>query len=179
MEGNSVVVEIASIVTDEMRSIVGKEMRRVVSYPVTAQDIRRWVIAVWYPETPPRQYWDEEYARQAPAGSLVAPEDFNPFAWATPEPALDGPQVSQTAFSEAELGVSPPAYSAFILSEINTSHSGIAMRPGDVITGLYSITKYFEREGRMGHMLYTTLTQTLTNQNEDWIRSTDSVFIRY
>ena len=101
--GESSVAESASIVTNEMHAIVGKEMRRVVSYPINVQDIRRWAMAVWYPETPPRQYWDEEYAVQVSGGGLAAPEDFNPFAWTTQFPALDGPQVSQTAFSEAEL----------------------------------------------------------------------------
>ena len=40
-------------------------------------------LAVYYPDVPPRLFWDEEYARSTRHGGIVAPEDFNPFAWFT------------------------------------------------------------------------------------------------
>lgn len=166
--------EAASIVTDAMRGIVGAVMRESVSYPIAASDIRKWAMAVYYPKTPPRHYWDESVQ-----GGIVAPEEFNPFAWMTRKPSPDDPPVSQTAFSEAELGVEPPAYTAILLTEIRVTHSGLCMRPGDVIRSTVRITDYFEREGRMGHMLYTTIADALTNQNGDWIRTNESVFVRY
>ena len=45
------------------------------SMPIAVSDIRKWAQAVYYPEAPPRQYWDEEYAATTPAGGIVAPED--------------------------------------------------------------------------------------------------------
>src|SRR3954469_16209252 len=64
-----------------MRSIVGVSAGGMISYPVSASDIRRWAIAVYYPEPPPRHFVDEDYARTTPFGGIVAPEEFNPFAW--------------------------------------------------------------------------------------------------
>ena len=162
------------MVTEAMRGIVGKTMRSSLSYPIAASDIRKWAMAVYWPETPPRQFWDEAHE-----GGIVAPEEFNPFAWMTVEPSPTDPPVSQTAFSEAELGVEPPAYKAILLTEIRATHSGTAMRPGDVMRSTVRITDYFEREGRMGHMLYTTIADELTNQNDEWVRTTESVFVRY
>ena len=52
-------------------------------------------------------------------------------------------------------------------------------KPGDVIRCVWKITDYMEREGRMGLMLYTTLSQELTNQRGEWVRTVDSVFARY
>ena len=39
-----------SLVTDDMRSIVGAVMRESTSHPVVISDIRKWAIAVYYPE---------------------------------------------------------------------------------------------------------------------------------
>ena len=169
----------ASLVTDDMQNIVGKVMRESVSHPVSTSDIRKWAISVYYPEEPPRLFWDEEYAATTTHGGIVAPEEFNPFAWSTQKPSLDEPKVSGTAFSERELGIEPPKYKAILLSEIRENYSDVRIRPGDVIRATHRITNYFEREGRMGHMLYTTLSNEWHNQSEQWIRTTESVFIRY
>jgi hypothetical protein len=53
------------------------------------------------------------------------------------------------------------------------------MRPGDVIHSTSSISGYFEREGKMGLQLYTTISQELVNQNDEWIKTLDVVFVRY
>src|SRR4029077_13395984 len=70
-------------ITPQMRDIVGLELRRSTSFPITDSDIRRWAIAVYYPEASPRLFWDAEYAAGTSHGGIVAPEDFNPFAWLT------------------------------------------------------------------------------------------------
>jgi hypothetical protein len=65
------------------------------SAPIRDSDIRRWALAVYWPEAPPRKYWDNAIAAATPAGRLVAPEDFNPFAWPAPAPTdadSDGPR---------------------------------------------------------------------------------------
>ena len=168
-----------SLVTEDMRSIVGAVMRESVSHPVTIADIRKWAIAVYYPEPPPRQFWDEDYAATTQHGCIVAPEEFNPFAWSTAKPLLTDPKVSQTAFSEDELGIKPPEYKAMLLSEIREQHGRVRIRAGDVIRSVVRISDYFERDGRMGRMLYTTLSNEWHNQSDEWIRTTDSVFVRY
>ena len=168
-----------SWVTEEMQRIVGVPMRESVSHPVAVSDIRKWAMAVYYPEDPPRLFWDEAYAAGTEFGGVVAPEEFNPFAWSTQKPALTEPKVSQTAFSERELGVAPPAYKAILLTEIRERYGLARIRPGDVIRSVVRISEYFEREGRMGHMLYTTLTNEWHNQADEWVRTTESVFVRY
>ncbi len=70
-----------SWVTDDMRNIIGQIMRESVSYPVSTSDIRKWAISVYYPEKPPRLFWDNKYASTTKYGGIVAPEKFNPFAW--------------------------------------------------------------------------------------------------
>ena len=168
-----------TLISKEMNEIIGKVMRTSISFPITSSDIRKWAIAVYYPKTPPRIYWDEEYASKTIFGGIVAPEEFNPFAWATQTPSLEDPKIFQTAFSESELGVSPPKYSAFILTEIKTSYGNKRMFPGDVIKSEHKISDPFERKGAKGDMLYTTVTNILKNQNDEFIKNIDSVFVRY
>lgn len=170
---------VKSWVTDDMARIVGEVMRESISHPVAVSDIRKWAIAVYYPDDPPRLFWDEDFAADTAHGGIVAPEEFNPFAWSTQEPSLADPHVSQTAFSERELGVEPPKFKAILLTEIRESYGPSRIRPGDVIRSVHRITDYFEREGRMGHMLYTTLANEWHNQLGDWVRTTESVFVRY
>ena len=168
-----------SWVTDEMRKLIGVEMRKSISHPVAASDIRKWAIAVFYPVSPPRLFWDEHFAKKTKYGGLVAPEEFNPFAWSSAQPSLTDPKVSQTAFSERELDVEPPNYRAILLTEIREQYGEQRIRPGDTITSVVHIKDYFEREGRMGHMLYTTLANVWSNQSNEWLRTTESVFVRY
>ena len=61
----------------------GSSCDSATSFPITDSDIRRWAIAVYYPEPAPRLFWDAEYAAGTVHGGIVAPEDFNPFAWLT------------------------------------------------------------------------------------------------
>ena len=66
---------------EDLQAMAGRELYRVTSPPVALSDIRKHAIAVYWPDKPPRRFWDEDYARQTPWGGIVAPEDFNPFAW--------------------------------------------------------------------------------------------------
>src|SRR5436305_14710669 len=96
-----------------MRGAVGRQYGRRTSFPISTSDIRKWAQAVYYPEPPPRLYWDEAYAATTKHGGMVAPEDFNPFAWMTAAgpPGLnrDSPPVS-LLFPEGNVGVElPPA----------------------------------------------------------------------
>jgi hypothetical protein len=80
---------------------------------------------------------------------------------------------------EAALGVTPPEYRAVLQGERRARYSDRRMRPGDVIHSTSSISGYFEREGKMGLQLYTTISQELINQNDEWIKTLDVVFVRY
>ncbi len=75
-------------ISEAMQAAIGGELSRSTSFPITDSDIRRWAVAIYYPEDPPRLFWDADYAAQTRYGGLVAPEEFNPFAWMT----ADGPR---------------------------------------------------------------------------------------
>jgi hypothetical protein len=170
-------------ITDEMRSVVGSEYgtpRR--SVPISLSDIRKWALAIYYPEVPPKLFWDEEYAASTSHGGIVAPEEFNPFAWFTSDgpniaPSFEG-QVRGSGPEEA-LGVAAPETS-FILNGGLAMRHGARMRPGDVITsGLTKLLEYRERETRLGLMLITNMEVTWTNQEDEMVRVTHSTLLRY
>jgi hypothetical protein len=136
-------------ITDDMRSLVGREFGTArTSVPIALSDIRKWALAVYYPEVPPRLFWDEDYAKTTKHGGVVAPEEFNPFAWFT----ADGPVLSPTFVGpirnsgpEHAFGVTAPE-TTFILNGGAEVTYGVRMRPGDVITsGLTKVVDYKER----------------------------------
>jgi hypothetical protein len=171
------------LITEEMRALIGKEFGTgQQSVPISLSDVRKWAMAVYYPEVPPRLYWDEEYAAKTRFGGIVAPEEFNPFAWIT----AAGPRIAPT-FSgpirdsgpEGAFGVAPPQTS-FILNGGSSVVYGARMRPGDVIdSGKTKVVDYQERQGRMGAMLFTTTEVTWTNQKGEMVKRTRGIGIRY
>jgi N-terminal half of MaoC dehydratase len=169
-----------SVISAEMRAAAGREMGRRVSYPVSDSDIRRWALAVYYPERPPRQYWDAAYAASRGLGGLVAPLDFNPFAWLSAEPGFSGPGADGNDPDQTEktLGVPGPGLK-FQLNGGVSARYGVRMRPGDVITSVLRLDGYAERTGRLGLMLFTTLVDKWTNQRGQLVKRTSLSLIRY
>jgi hypothetical protein len=171
------------MITDDMRSILGKPMETAVSYPVSASDIRRWAIAVYHPETPPRVHWDEDDAATIASGGVVAPEEFNPFAWGarTRKLAAAPPQDSAEGVGspEARHGVAPPLYQHLLNGGLEHEYSGVPIRPGDVITSTSAIVDYREREGRLGLMLFTTIENSFVNQDGELVSTQRLTLIRY
>ena len=170
-------------ISDEMRALVGREYGvPQVSLPIEASDIRRWAAAIYWPEAPPRLFWDESYAAGTAHGGIVAPEEFNPFAWFT----SDGPNLPPSyegtvsgAEIEEEFGVAPPQTSYVMNGGLEYEH-GVRMRPGDVIRwGRTRLVEYRERETRLGLMLFTVTEMVWTNQDDERVRVTRSTGIRY
>lgn len=170
-----------SVIRDDMRAAVGRELRRVVSFPVSPSDIRRWVIAVYYPEPPPRQFWDEAYAATTPAGGIVAPDDFNPFAWMVADPpgaSMIGKAGIETDRIERQLGLEGPGLHRLLNGGLSVEY-GVKIRPGDVITAVTRLGEYTEREGSLGLMLFTPQVTTWTNQHDELVRVSTVTLIRY
>jgi hypothetical protein len=168
-------------ITPQMRDVVGLELRRSTSFPITDSDIRRWAIAVYYPEPAPRLFWDAAYAAGTSHGGIVAPEEFNPFAWMT-QPEPDAPEKPRRPIGfvspEETLGIEPAATKALINGGTDVEY-GVRMRPGDVITSVSRLAEYAEREGRLGLMLFTTTEDTWTNQQGETVKTSRSTLIRY
>jgi hypothetical protein len=170
-------------ITDEMRALVGQEFgAERTSVPISLSDIRKWAMAVYYPNLPPPLYWDEEYAKTTRYGGVVAPEEFNPFAWFTAAgptiaPTFEGP--IRGSGPEGAFGVAAPE-TTFILNGGSEVAYGVRMRPGDVITsGLSKLIEYRERESRLGLMLFTVTESTWTNQDGEVVKTTRGTGIRY
>ena len=172
-----------SWITDEMRSLIGREYGTSrTSLPIALSDIRRWAAAIYWPEPPPRLFWDEAYAAKTSHGGVVAPEEFNPFAWFTAEgpnvpPSFEG--VVRFGVLEESFGVGAPETTR-IMNGGSQVRYGVRMRPGDVVTsGPNTLVDYQERETRLGLMLMTISESTWTNQNAETVKTTRSTGIRY
>jgi hypothetical protein len=163
-----------SLISEAMRGVIGGVVARRVSYPVSASDIRRWAIAVYYPEEPPRRYWDEEAA----PGGIVAPRDFNPFAWMAVEPAGRPLPTHDTDAIENGLGIPGPGLK-FALNGGLKAEYGEAIRPGDVITAVRTLVEYREREGSLGQMLFTMTADEWTNRRGAFVQRRTMTLIRY
>jgi hypothetical protein len=161
-----------------MRGAIGAELGRTVSFPITDSDIRRWAVAVYYPEDPPRLFWDADYAATTSHKSIVAPEEFNPFAWM----AAGGPQAAAAGhdpdMTEKTVGIAGPGLK-FQLNGGSEVEYGVRMRPGDVITSVRRLSDYREREGRLGLMLFTVTEDTWTNQSNEVVKTSKATLIRY
>jgi hypothetical protein len=162
------------LISDAMRSVVGGQLSRSVSYPVAESDIRRWAIAVYYPQEPPKRFWDP-----TSRDGITAPEDFNPFAWlaASSEgrPRRPGGDPDHT---ELSLGIEGPGLSTVLNGGMSAEY-GEPIRPRDVVTSVNRLTGYSERTGRLGHMLFTVLEDTWTNQRDQFVKRTRMTLIRY
>jgi hypothetical protein len=172
VSGEGTTVE--SLISDAMSAAIGGEIARRVSYPVDASDIRRWAVATYYPEEPPRRFWDAE----ATAGPIVAPTDFNPFAWMAVEPAgRPAPGHDPDAIEKA-LGIVGPGLK-FGLNGGVVAEYGAPIAVGDTITAVGRLASYAEREGKLGQMLFTVTEDTWTNQRDEFVERRTMTLIRY
>jgi hypothetical protein len=165
-----------TVISAEMQAAIGTEIARRVSYPVTDSDIRRWALAVYWPEQPPARYLGGDGSTPA------APEEFNPFAWAAAEvavhPAATGGTQNDPDNTEKQLGLAGPGLK-FMLNGGMEAEYGAPIRAGDVITSVTRLASYSERTGRLGLMLFTVTEDTWTNQDGDLVKRGRNTLIRY
>jgi N-terminal half of MaoC dehydratase len=171
-----------SYISDEMRAAIGRQMSRRVSYPISESDIRRWAVAVYYPEKPPARFYDADVAAKSRWGGIVAPEDFNPFAWMVveEEQAQGGADLGDNNPNRTELSMGVPSPGLkFMLNGGLEMEYGVPMRPGDVITSVSRLGGYTERPGRLGLMVFTVFEDTWTNDRNETVKVSRSTLIRY
>lgn len=137
------------------------------SHPVDRSDIRRWAIAVYWPEQPPRIYWDDDYARTTKWGGIIAPREFNPFAWPVHRPPAAFKQNPKRGVGERGMNGG------------QTEQYGVPIKPGDVISTKSALVKLDERIGKLGLTLYRSTDIVWTNQNGEFVRRRTSVAIQY
>jgi len=167
-------------ISEEMQAAVGRQTGRRVSFPVSESDIRRWAVAVYWPDEPPRLFWDAGFAADTVHGGIVAPEEFNPFAWMVAED--DAPDVvlepNDPDRPEKLMGLTGPGLKFQLNGGMEVEY-GVRIRPGDVITAVGSLAEYREKEGRLGLMLFTVNQDLWSNQDGRMVKRTRSTLIRY
>ena len=163
--------ELETLVTEEMIEAKGVWGEETTSHPVTESDIRKWAIATYWPDKPPPLYWDEEYARGTKWGGIIAPRDFNPFAWPVdrpPGPPSAGARPGQT-----------PKKGENVLNGGQADTWFAPIRPGDVMTTRTRLSHWEERTGRLGLTLFTYTEIEWRNQDDEVVRRRISTGIRY
>lgn len=159
-----------SLVTPDMADRKGVWGDETVSPPIAPSDIRRWAIAVYWPETPPPIFWDADYAAGTRWGGIIAPPDFNPFAWPIREPRP--PRVTDTADK-------PKKRRLRGMNGGQVDTYGVPMRPGDVVTARNRLRDWEERETRLGQTLFTYHETEWHNQDGELVKRRVSTAIRY
>ncbi len=159
-----------TLVTPEMERDRGVWDEPRSSYPISESDIRRWAIAVYWGETPPRLFWDADYAGGTRWGGIVAPEDFNPFAWPVP---------MEQAKPPGAVAGETPKQGQNVLNGGQSDTFGARMRPGDVITTRTRLSHWEERQGRNGLTLYTYMETEWRNQHDEVVKTRVWTLIRY
>jgi hypothetical protein len=153
------------LVTEGMRRSLGvwDEWGRW-SAPIRDSDIRRWALAVYWPEAPPRRFWDQAFANETSEGGLVAPEEFNPFAW--PEPR----SAESTKSSSADRQPCPSEVRRRVNGGCRATY-GARMRPGDRIRRRVRLEGWRTTEGSNGPLLFIDYEHEWRNQADELVRS--------
>jgi hypothetical protein len=140
--------------------------------PIADSDIRRWAIAVYWPEAPPRRFWDPT-AGGANAGAFLAPEEFNPFAWPAPR------QSRRTSAQPSEERRPDPAR---VRGRVNGGCRvvyGVRMRVGDRIRRRVRLHGWTARDSGRGTLLLVDYEHEWRNQRDEHVRSTVYTLIHW
>lgn len=159
---------VETLVTQEMKDRKGVWSEQRVSYPIAESDIRKWAIASYWPEKPPPLFWDEQYAQSTRWGGIVAPQDFNPFAWPV-EREIRPERASPRGGGAGTRGMNGG----------QTDTYGVPMRAGDVITARSRLVDWEERQTRLGLTLFSYTENEWRNQNDELVKRRISTGIRY
>ena len=170
---------IETLVTSQMEAALGVWSEPMYSHPISTSDIRRWAIANYYPEPPPRLFWDEGYASTTRWGGIIAPPEFNPFAW-----QIDTPQDRQFWHSDNNLPRpsiprDPNTPGGQGMNGGQDDRYGVPMRPGDVIKETFALARWDERIGRLGLTLFTFTEIRWENQQNALVRLRTTINVRY
>ena len=157
-----------TLVTTEMEAARGVWVEGRVSPPVAVSDIRKWAIAVYWPEQPSPLYWDEAYAQTTRWGGMIAPHDFNPFAWPVERERAAGAAAAR-----------PQGAGTRGMNGGQTDTFGVPMRPGDIIRSRSRLTGWNERETRLGLTLFTESETEWHNQRDELVKRRIQIGIRY
>ena len=145
----------------------GEWYRKRVSFPVDFSDIRRWAIGVYWPENPPEIFVNQNYAKKTNWGKIIAPREFNPFAW---------PVKADESNGGLDIGLIPHLRS--IAGGTNDVY-GVQIYIGDVITERSRVSEYKLTKTRLGQTLFVINESEWINQDKELVRTRFSTGVRY
>ncbi|MSQ33250.1 MAG: MaoC family dehydratase [Dehalococcoidia bacterium] len=164
-------------ITAELRAQLGVEKERRVSPPIALSDIRKWGIATYWPVRPPRIYWDEAYARTTRWAGIIAPYDFNPFAWPIDDEGWA--RLMEAVKGQVKSG-SPDVPGSRGMNGGGRVRYYNHMRPGDVISSVSKLVDLKESMGkRTGLLLFSSSETRWTNQKGELVKVSVGTGIRY
>jgi acyl dehydratase len=139
---------------------LGRPLPPDTAYAVCANDIRRWAIATFYPDPAPAEFLDESAAARGPWGGLVAPRDLNPFAWTRCTPPDTYPWMRGMGSEPGRRGLNGGQRNRYFAP----------IRPGDAITSVVRLVDAYEKQGRLGAMMFLVDEARWTNQRGELVR---------
>lgn len=139
---------------------LGRPLAPDVAFAVCANDIRRWAMATHHPGDAPAAFVDEEAAARGPWGELVAPRDFNPFAWSKCTPPDTYPWMRGMGTEPGRRGLNGGQQNRYFAP----------IRVGDVIHSVVTLVDAFEKEGKIGTMMFLVDEARWTNQRGELVR---------
>ncbi len=150
-----------SIITDEMRAMIGVESEPSV-FVIEKEPIRRWAEAIGDPNP---LYHDEEYAKKCGYDSIIAPPGF----------------VGNYAFP-LKPGQLRVRFGSPLTRRLNAGNEFELFKPvqaGDVLTATTKLADLYEREGRLGKMLFQITETTYKNQKGEVVVKTRNTGVSY
>ena len=153
---------------EELQKKIGTE-GKPVTLEIEKGLIRRYVEAVG--DSNPL-WQDEEYARSTGYGGIVAPPWLLCALMAT-FPIVSQPKTLPSAVPEVRLPRER------VLDGGGEWEFSLPLRVGDSITARTKLAKVFEREGRIGKMLFFVYQTNYTNQRGELVARSSSTLINY
>lgn len=147
---------------------IGRTLAPVAAPPVGRNDIARWATATYWPDPAPDRYLDPAKAADGPWGELVAPRDFDPFAW-MPDRPWSGDWLW-------EMGAEPGSR---VLNGGQHNWYFEPIRVGDVISVRRRFIDVAERQTKRGPMVFFTSEFRWTNQAGALVRVGEQTTIYY
>ena len=157
------------------KKYIGMETGTKTGEPVLAKDIRRYALAI---DDPNPEYYDEEVAKNGKYGNLAAPPGY--ICWAVQDPKLDKrfEDLGEDGLSNF-VGV-PEFPDAWSLGWVRAGEEYEFFKPvfaGDQISVKLKLLDVYEKEGKSGHLIFTTSEATYTNQNGDLLAKQKIIMI--
>jgi acyl dehydratase len=157
-----------TFLTQETIDKIGRVLPPVAAPAVGANDIARWAIATYWPEPPPARYLDADIAAKGPWGGIVAPRDFDPFAW-MPNRPWSGDWLWG-------MGTEPGKR---ILNGGQHNRYAEPIRPGDIVSVTRRFVDVIERETKRGPMVFFASEFRWENQDGALVRLGEQTSIYY